>query len=1015
MKKVLSLTLAVIMLLGLMPALLLSVSAEEANEGVTSTSNDGNYSLSLEKTTFKKGEPILVSANGKSYYDWVGIVAKGATNYDNDRWHYIGKCGYDVYYDVTRGKTLEAGEYEVYLVPNNGGFNLANVKIEVTVTDEAYDGEIKYPSTDYGDLTQLVTMNDQRVFKKGEPIMVAATGGSNHWIGIYNSPYAEAYLTWKGIDHMGGSGNYYDLNNAYSLTPGTYVIRLFSSWNKPYDVSTVAAIYITIVDEIDEEPDIGGGEGGTTEPDVGGGEGGTTNPDVGGGDDNTGEDVVIPETGAVTVQNNTHSLTVNKTAFATGEEILITATGFDSRDWIGIAPRGYREATIRWDYITTFGSGNTIDAHKLSQLAGDTNLLKLKELPEGLYTIYLIEKGEYLKNGYAFSINISVGAVEDDENGVTTDTTGGSSTVVPANPQSAIYDITGENGYATGTVTVTVPKDAVGSYNVALFWGDENGALEGYSSLARVKATAQSVSYVIDRSVFIPTEATRLLVYLENVVNGVLSEEFISIDLPQDSQADHMGEPIEKFYVVSDIHIGRTQASSTNFKKLIQEAITLNPDGVAIYIVGDMAEHGDKAELETLMSLYNEVLNVNGKKAADYPLYMAIGNHDYPLANSTFLEYATLPDGTQPSDTSYDFWLNGYHYIFLGGDNASGLGAYFNEETLLWLDQKLSENRDPSRPTFIFLHQSIYNTVAGSLPGEGWHGVTNADAFTAVISKYPEIMMFNGHSHWEMDSLSNAFNGTAELPIHAFNCASVSYLWNTSGQELLGSQGYYVQIYGDKVVVRGRDFANGQWVSAAQYVVEFAVGDDTTGGTDCEHSFEASILRYENGYLQKGIMKTVCTECGMEGFENTAPMIKFYGYSISTFNNSSICAGYELDFDLIAIYERVNGVEFTFGFTAAANEYLTGENAGKPINNDGTSAPITQGVVVNKVLPSNNKYLDLILVARDWTEYMERETIICAYVIEKDAQGNSSVGYICDENDITDTAIAVTYASLIKN
>ena len=449
---------------------------------------------------------------------------------------------------------------------------------------------------------------------------------------------------------------------------------------------------------------------------------------------------------------------------------------------------------------------------------------------------------------------------------------------------------------------------------------------------------------------------------------------------------------------------------------MLGEAIKLYPNGAPIYVAGDVTDNGTESQYVQLMAIYDEVLSSNGKTREEYPLFLAIGNHDYPSAAVVFLQYATLPDGTHPQDTSYDFWLDGYHYIFLGSDTPSGLNSYFNAETLEWLDQKLSENRDPSRPTFIFLHQPMYNTVSGSLPGEGWHGVTNESEFKAVLAKYPEVVMFNGHTHWEMNSVGNAFDGTEELPIHIFNCASVSYLWsgfNTiKGENLYGSHGYAVDIYDGRVVVRGRDFVNGLWIASAQYSFELekASGDDITGGTECEHSFEISTLKYENGYLQKGIMKSVCAECGMEAFENTAPMIKFYGYSISTFNTNSICAGYEIDFDMLTVYEKANGVEITLGFTAAVYEYLSDE--GKPIKADGTSADVTQGMVVNQLIPRANGYLDLILWAEDWTAYMDTETIICAYLLEKDSEGNATVGYICDDA-VTETAMPITYKGLL--
>ena len=54
MKRFFCLILALSMLAGLLPALAIGISAEDT--GVTVTSGDGRYSISLEKTTFKKGD-----------------------------------------------------------------------------------------------------------------------------------------------------------------------------------------------------------------------------------------------------------------------------------------------------------------------------------------------------------------------------------------------------------------------------------------------------------------------------------------------------------------------------------------------------------------------------------------------------------------------------------------------------------------------------------------------------------------------------------------------------------------------------------------------------------------------------------------------------------------------------------------------------------------------------------------------------------------------------------------------
>ena len=121
-------------------------------------------------------------------------------------------------------------------------------------------------------------------------------------------------------------------------------------------------------------------------------------------------------------------------------------------------------------------------------------------------------------------------------------------------------------------------------------------------------------------------------------------------------------------------------------------------------------------------------------------------------------------------------------------------------------------------------------------------------------------MFFNGHTHWTMDSKGNIFEGTEDLPIKIFNCASVSYLWSSynvvTGENLNGSQGYYIEMYDGKVFVRGRDFIEGKWIASAQYLVEFESSENDG------HNYQEYSISYENGYTNSGKHVYKCTGCG---------------------------------------------------------------------------------------------------------------------------------------------------------
>ena len=957
------------------------VTFEESGSPVKIT--NGDFELCVNKTVFEVGEKIYVSGKGPNEKDFIAIYRIQ----DNAcvMYQFIDTVGDGVWYSLTDNyieghfydecSSLPEGEYVIRLQADDSDYfegNRALVRIKI--------GDPEVGQT-FGQ-SELLSTN-KNTYKPGESIMVSASmvqGYTDSWVGIYsfNNFHKNGSVTWEWVANMGES---YDITEGITLQPGIYLIRLI-----PYDtedMSTVVA-YKTVLVESDTAISY---ETIVTDKTLG------TAPPTGIGNP------------SVTVSNDTHSLTVNKTQFAVGEPIMVTAKGVDSKDWIGIAVRDSREASIRWYYISTVGNGNSYNLAQAPNIGG--NLGHLADLPQGLYTVVLVERDQLLSKDLTFSINISIGNVEDSANGegFGGDVTVGGTVIPPFTsvypPLSATYTQQG-NGYASGTVSITMPVEAINKQNIVMYWANENGKLQGYTAHARKKVTSSVVNYTFSDSVIIPSGATKLLIYSENSSTGELSEEFISVDIT--STIGELGTPNGAFFAISDVHIGSANGAK-HFKLMLNEAIKLYPNGAPIFVAGDVTDNGYESQYIQLMELYDEVMEQNGADGSKYPLFLAIGNHDYPSAQTYFLAYATLPDGSHPTDTCYDFWLNGYHYIFLGGDNANGLNATFTEETLAWLDETLAECRDTSRPTFIFLHQPLYDTVSGSLPGEGWNGVTNEDAFKAVISKYPEIIMFNGHTHWEMNSVGNIFEGTDELPIHIFNCASISYLWSgfnaIKGEELYGSHGYAVELYNGKILVKGRDFVNGEWISSAQYLIE--LGENTA---DSEHNYQNPTISYANGYLQKGTITSICAICGNAKAETAPELVKFLGYSTKVSNSSAICVSYFFDLEMIEQYELNTGKVLDFGFVYAVDNKLP--ESGKPLNADGSAKELQSGKIICGDIPSSCSYIDLILRADNWTAHASTPLIISAYVIDE-----NGLGYIYQDT-ISDTADIITYQELIE-
>ena len=509
------------------------------------------------------------------------------------------------------------------------------------------------------------------------------------------------------------------------------------------------------------------------------------------------------------ISGDASRLTVSKASYAEGEAIMVSAIG-SGTDWIGIYRVGAPHS-IRWTYVDTArggpGSGKEVNLRTVP----DVNAGEPTDLPAGTYIIRLManDSSDFADCIAMTTITVGSGAASD--------------TSVSA-PLSATYDLVNDtDGFAAGTVTVTMPADEVKNRSIVMYWADGEGKLDGYTALSRFKVKGETTSFTFGGNVIIPHGATGLLVYAMDDASGRLSNEAITVDLPAGAAHKGFEETVGELFVMSDIHITLNQAHThnKNFANMLKDVQSLSKDALGIFVVGDMADTGREQEYKNMTELYQAAGQVP-------PLFLAIGNHDlsslpFEEANALFLKYATLPDGTHPADTSYDFWLDGYHFIFLGTDTAAGLHSSFTRETMSWLKDKIEENRDPARPVFLFLHQSLSSTISGSLPGEGWSGVDNENLLRNALRDYPEVMFFNGHSHWTMDSVGNMFEGDQKLPCRVFNCASVAYLWSgynvVTGEHLDGSQGYMVKLCDGKLYVLGRDFARGEWIPAAQYCI----------------------------------------------------------------------------------------------------------------------------------------------------------------------------------------------------
>ncbi len=393
---------------------------------------------------------------------------------------------------------------------------------------------------------------------------------------------------------------------------------------------------------------------------------------------------------------------------------------------------------------------------------------------------------------------------------------------------------------AEGTLTITNTAEKLPRYYL-IRWGNKNGALEGYSDLGTVKGEAEA-TFKLRRGLIVPTGADRLLVFEKN--GNTVSDDYVEALLPAGAGGDYgFGEALFTFNIMSDIHINKdnTAQSNKNFIKAITEMITANPDVDGIFVNGDIAEWGESAEYQNLHKIIENIEKETGVSFAD-KMHYGLGNHDYYKTNTGYGDLGwPPPDPTIPvserqeifldgikseSDTVYfDGWVDNMHYIFLADEGEESdrreVWAQISDEQFEWLEDILSKG-DPTMPVFIFLHQGIKDTVAGTKAADGWHGIDASDTVRLknILADYPEVIMFAGHSHWTMEAEDTYLPASADLPA-MFNTASMKNISTSSTSSGNGAQAYYVTVYEDKLVFSGRDIYKDRWISNAQFVIDW--------------------------------------------------------------------------------------------------------------------------------------------------------------------------------------------------
>lgn len=376
-------------------------------------------------------------------------------------------------------------------------------------------------------------------------------------------------------------------------------------------------------------------------------------------------------------------------------------------------------------------------------------------------------------------------------------------------------------GYASGTLFFEMPEQSNAS-SYALCWGDASGALlKDYTPLLQGSITGKANTVYTSEAPTIPGGAACMLLYTYSEQGAACTSPY---KIPLEGYTPlKTGKLLGEYVVVADLHIGSGKIAEKNFTAMLRD-VKMNAAGAAgIIVVGDAVEAAEEEYYLALKQLYE-------KEEGVPPLYLGAGDRCYltkgtytydPAKHSDnlqlFLKYAGHPFGTKVDKPYYSYQLGDALMVFIGADSYENGNAVYSAEQLTWLTGVL-DSADGFEPVLVFMHEPFPNTVSGTTSTQGYGNVKNHAELKETLKPYKNVVLFTAHTQYALQADRTLAYLSSGAPI--LNTAGIAHLWNDengAGYEVAGSQGYYVTVYEDAVLIRGRDFTTGQWISNAVY------------------------------------------------------------------------------------------------------------------------------------------------------------------------------------------------------
>ena len=299
------------------------------------------------------------------------------------------------------------------------------------------------------------------------------------------------------------------------------------------------------------------------------------------------------------------------------------------------------------------------------------------------------------------------------------------------------------------------------------------------------------------------------------------------------------------FATISDVHMKNMWGEQKVLELGLYDMEKAEDQLDALVYTGDITDHG-------YIEMWDRVADAMSKFTPAKESFLVVGNHDTWGPNRdefdnpvdgvkpTFIKYNKQISDRDISEMYFSDIVNGYYFICLGSEEDH-TDAYISDAQLQWFDAEMQKAQATGLPIFVFLHQPIIGTHG--LPynweldknydeDDGGIGAQN-DAVVEILKKYDNVFFITGHIHTglkeegakigvEYASVEYMDNNNGNK-ITLVNVPCYMYFDFTRGGHFGNGCGYVIEAYENKVLLRGRNFITGKYLT--KYDVEVPLVD----------------------------------------------------------------------------------------------------------------------------------------------------------------------------------------------